>query len=123
MELKIKFVGNYDIKDHKLVRSESKKGLKTTIRYSEEMGMVYFRFETKESYAITHAVDVVPDFSLSLAQAKESFKDNVIDALTKSTWEGDCPLHKLDRKFLAGTAAYFAEVIFEKLAKEEIDCI
>lgn len=45
MELKIKFVGNYDIKDHKLVRSENKKGLKTTIRYSEEDGITYCESE------------------------------------------------------------------------------
>lgn len=121
MEEKIKLAGKYDIQDHKLIRAKTKKPLKATIRYSEEMGTIYFRFENAESYAITNAVDVTPDFSLPLEQAKDSFRDAVVEALTESTWEGDCPLMELDRKFLIGTAEWFADKVFRKRAIEEIE--
>ena len=121
MEQEIKLAGKYDIKDHKLIRADKKKALKAEINYSEQMGVVYFRFENAESYALTEAVDVAPDFSLPLEQAKDSFRDNVVEALTESTWEGGCPLMELDRKFLIGTAEWFADKIFRKLAIEEIE--
>lgn len=121
MEKKIKLAGKYDIKDHKLIRADKKKVLKAEINYSEQMGIVYFRFENAESYAITKSVDVAPDFSLPLEQAKMAFEDEVIEALTKSTWEGDCPIAEFDLKFLEMTAADFAESIFKMRAVEELE--
>ena len=121
MEQKIKLAGEYDIQDHRLTRAKIKKPLKATIRYSEEMGTIYFRFENAESYAITDAIDVAPDFTLPLEQAKGEFRDAVVEALAESTWGGDCPLMELDRKFLIGTAEYVADKIFRRRAVEEIE--
>ena len=128
MEKKLKLYGKYDIQDDKLVRVtyKPKDKLLAVVRYSEEMGTIYFVFEMgdmAQKVAVTKAIDVDPPFGLPLESAWDSFCEDVVYALKEATWKGDCPLWHEDVEYVEGAAEEMAKEIFKMRAEETLESI